>query len=38
MAKTGVLESVSMLPTFLVIFLGTGASGEGVRCGLNNLL
>ena len=38
MAKTGILESVSMLLTFLGIFLGPGASGEGVCYGLNNLL
>ena len=30
MQKTGILESVSMLWTSLVIFLGTGAGGEGV--------
>ena len=29
MGKTRILESVSMLPTFLVIFLGPGASGYG---------
>ena len=38
--KTRIHESISMLMTFLVIFLGLGASGVGmaVRCGLNNLL
>ena len=29
MTKTGILESVSMLQTFLVIFLDPGAGEEG---------
>ena len=29
MKKTRILESVSMLRTFLVIFLGPGTGGEG---------
>ena len=30
--KTGIHESISMLTTFLVIFLGLGASGWGWQC------
>ena len=38
MKKIGILGSVSMLRTFLVIFLDLGAGGEGCAVVYKNLL